>query len=73
VCLRYVSEDCGVFEDCVGYYETASTNAVTVLRTVKHVIYYRVYPCLTVGGQCYDGAINMSGHPAQSRCSGSDP
>jgi len=62
VCLRYVREDFGVFEDCAGYYETASTNAVTLLRTIKDVILSLSLPMSDCRGQCYDGASNKSGH-----------
>ena len=59
-----VSEDFGVLEDFVGHYETASTNAVALLHTIKDVILRLSLPIADCRGQCYDGASNMSSHRA---------
>jgi hypothetical protein len=47
-----------------GYYETAATYAKTLLQTIKDVILRSSLPITDCRGQCYDGAMNMSGHRA---------
>ena len=61
ICLRSVSADLYPVEDFVGLYETSSTTAATLSDIICDVFIRFGLPLVSLRGQCYDGAANMSG------------
>jgi hypothetical protein len=61
LCLRYVNHDFNVFEDFAGFYETAHTDAKTLVEVKEDVLLRLGLSLDNCRGQCYDGASNMSG------------
>ena len=61
VCLRGVIEDLEVHEEVLGLYSLESTNADTIVSTIKDVLLRMNLKLCDCRGQCYDGASSMSG------------
>jgi len=59
--FRYVDDDLEIHEGFVGFYETANTDAETLLNVVKDALIRFNLPFSNLRGQCYDGASNMRG------------
>ena len=61
VCLRGATEDLEVHEEVLGLYSLESTNADTIVSTIKDVLLRMNLKLCDRRGQCYDGASSMSG------------
>ena len=59
ICFRWVDDELDVHEDCIGLYETESTEAIALL-TIIHDVLNRLNISITkLRGQCYDGASRV--------------
>ena len=61
VVLRYVTDAFDVHEEFIGMYQVPSTNAETLVATVKLALKDVNLPITKLCGQCYDGAAAMRG------------
>jgi hypothetical protein len=61
-CFRFVDNMLKVHEYFMGFYQTASTTAETLRKTIEDVLIRFQLDINKCRGQCYDGASNMSGH-----------
>ena len=61
LCIRHVDENFVVNENFVGFYETAETDSMTLVKIISDVLCRLSLPIDDCRGQCYDGASNMSG------------
>ena len=61
ISLRTVSDDFEIHEEFVGFYETSSTTAETLVTIIKDVLLRFQLPISKCRGQSYDGAAAMSG------------
>jgi hypothetical protein len=62
ICLRFVNKLMEIEEYFIGFYETGSTNAETLVRIIQDVLLRLGLNINDCRGQCYDGASNMAGH-----------
>ena len=61
ICIRHVSSDMEIHEDCLGLYETGNTTAEVLTTIIKDVLCRCGLDLQDCRGQAYDGASNMSG------------
>ena len=61
VCLRRVDEDFEAHEEFIGLYKVKETSADTITTALSDVLFRMDLSISNCRGQCYDGAINMSG------------
>lgn len=62
ICFRTVDNNLNVDEIFMGFFETAITDAKTLLELVTDVLSKLTLNISNCRGQCYDGAANVSGH-----------
>ena len=58
---RWVDKDLQVHEDFTGLYEVENITADSLVHTIKDVLLRMKLKLSECRGQCYDGALNMSG------------
>ena len=61
ICIRWVDQDLQDHEDFIGLYEVESISADCLTQAIKDTLLQVGLKISGCRGQCYDGALNMSG------------
>ena len=61
ICLRWVDTRLEAHEDFIGLYHVESIEANKLVAVIRDVLRRLDIPYMKIRGQCYDGAVNMSG------------